>query len=81
VPESKSRRKPEPPAAGTSSSPKPNPAWYNPVMFGLMVLGLLWIIVYYISQGEFPVPGIGNWNIAAGFGVAIVGFLMTTRWR
>ena len=50
-------------------------------MFGLMIVGLLWIIAFYITQGLFPVPAIGNWNILIGFGIAIIGFLMTLRWR
>ena len=83
MPESKSRKKPSRPAtpAQTVSAPKENPVWYKPVMFGLMILGLLWIITYYITQGEFPVPAFGASNILVGFGIAIVGFLMTTRWR
>jgi len=50
-------------------------------MFGLMIVGLLWIITFYISEGRFPVQAWQSWNIVAGFGIAIVGFLMTTRWR
>jgi hypothetical protein len=46
-----------------------------------MVLGLLWIIVFYLTNGMWPIPNIGNWNIAVGFGIAIAGFLMTTQWR
>ena len=60
---------------------KPNPVWFKPVMFGLMIIGLLWIITFYISQGSLPVQSWASWNIVAGFGIAIVGFLMTTRWR
>ena len=26
----------------------PNPIWYGPVMVGFLLLGLLWILVYYI---------------------------------
>ncbi|GAB48805.1 cell division protein CrgA [Mobilicoccus pelagius] len=61
--------------------PKPNPSWYVPVMVGLMVLGLLWIVVFYLTAGTFPVQPWGNWNLAAGFGLIIAGFLMTTNWR
>jgi hypothetical protein len=61
--------------------PNDNPAWFKPVMFGLMLLGLAWILVYYISGTGWPVPAIGAWNIAVGFGVMFVGFLMTTRWK
>jgi hypothetical protein len=50
-------------------------------MFGLMIIGLLWIITFYISEGAFPVAAWGAGNIIAGFGIAIIGFLMTTRWR
>jgi hypothetical protein len=59
----------------------PNPVWFKPVMFGFMLLGLVWIIVFYISQGALPVPTFGAWNILVGFGIAFIGFLMTTRWR
>ena len=58
----------------------PNPVWFKPIMLGLMILGLLWVIVFYLS-GQAPIPGIGGWNLVIGFGIAFVGFLMTTRWR
>ena len=73
---SKAPRSPE-----GSASDTPNPVWFKPVMFGFMLLGLVWIIVFYISQGALPVPSFGAWNILVGFGIAFIGFLMTTRWR
>ena len=51
------------------------------VMFGLMIVGLIWICVYYITMGVWPLPQAGGWNILIGFGFAMIGFLMTTRWR
>lgn len=71
-------------AAPTSADRRenlPNPVWFKPIMFGFMLLGLAWIIVYYLSQGLWPVPGIDEANIAIGFGLLIIGFFMTTRWR
>lgn len=59
----------------------PNPVWFKPVMFGFMLLGLAWIIVFYVSQSTLPVPTLGSWNILIGFGIMFIGFLMTTRWR
>ncbi|MCU1581119.1 MAG: hypothetical protein QOD27_1745 [Microbacteriaceae bacterium] len=59
----------------------PNPVWFKPIMFGLMILGLAWIIVFYVSGSTLPVPQLANWNILVGFGILFVGFLMTTRWR
>ena len=43
-------------------------------MLGLMVVGLLWVVVYYISQTSYPIPGIGNWNLLIGFGLLLIGF-------
>jgi hypothetical protein len=67
------------PAASDETTP--NPVWFKPIMFGLMLIGLAWIIVYYISNTTLPIASIGAWNIVVGFGIAFVGFLMTTRWR
>lgn len=58
-----------------------NPAWFKPVMFGFMIVGFLWVIVYYISGTTLPVPALGPWNIVIGFAVMFVGFIMTTRWK
>lgn len=50
-------------------------------MFGFMLLGLIWIIVYYVSNMTLPIASLGAWNILIGFGVMFTGFMMTTRWR
>ena len=57
-----------------------NPVWYAPVMAAFYLIGVAWIMVYYISQADYPLP-IGNSNILVGFGFITVGFLMTTRWK
>ncbi len=83
MPESKPRKRTarDTPQASASQAYKPNAVWFKPVMFGLMIIGLLWIITFYISEGLYPVRDWASWNIVAGFGIAIAGFLMTTRWR
>jgi len=54
-------------------------------MVGLMVLGLVWIVVFYITASTtstgFPIPDIGNWNLLIGLGFIFVGFLLTTFWK
>ena len=65
---------------GYQGADAPNPVWFKPVMFGFMLLGLVWIVTYYIS-GQYPIPGLDALNIAIGFGIAFIGFLMTLRWR
>jgi thiol:disulfide interchange protein len=69
------------PEAARSGEPGPNPVWFKPIMFGLMLLGLAWIIVYYVSQSALPIANLGDGNILVGFGILFLGFLMTTRWR
>jgi hypothetical protein len=65
----------------TVESHAPTPTWYKVIMLGLMVAGLLWLIVYYLFQGAYPVPGLGTWNIAVGLVLMMAGLVMTTRWR
>ena len=59
----------------------PNPVWFKPIMFGLMLIGLTWIIVFYVSGTTLPIAELGDGNILVGFGILFLGFLMTTRWR
>lgn len=68
----------------TIKNTKSNPRWFVPLFVILMLLGLIWIVVYYIASmrgNVYPIPQIGNWNLAVGFGIMLVGFLMTMWWR
>lgn len=59
-----------------------NPTWWVPTMVTFMLVGLFWLVVTYLSQGEFPAPGLGVlYNLGIGFGLVMAGFLMTTRWK
>lgn len=58
-----------------------SPAWWVPTFVTLLILGLVWLMVYYISGAKFPIPGIGAWNMGVGIGLMLVGFIMTLRWR
>ncbi|MFG6402543.1 MULTISPECIES: cell division protein CrgA [unclassified Microbacterium] len=71
----------DPVAERSEREAAPNPVWFKPIMLGLMLIGLVWVLVFYLSAMQFPIPGVGAWNLVIGFGIAFVGFLMTTRWR
>ncbi|MFK5633371.1 MULTISPECIES: cell division protein CrgA [unclassified Ornithinimicrobium] len=58
-----------------------NPSWFVPVMSGLMILGVLWVSIFYITSGDWPIEPIGYWNLAIGMGLIMSGFVMATRWR
>jgi hypothetical protein len=59
----------------------PSSPVYIGIMLGLMLLGLIWLIVYYLWPSVPVVSSLGGWNFAVGFGLMIVGLLMTMRWR
>jgi uncharacterized membrane protein len=90
MPESRSRRKAnsveplKPVVSGDAEAD--NPTWYKAVMFGFMVFGLIWILTFYISSARWPLGSaspidLSNWNILIGFGFAMIGFVMTTKWK
>jgi hypothetical protein len=90
VPESKSRNKKKDTPRTEKSEAKvslpgeaTNPRWLAPVMLTLMILGLVWIVTFYLTSSDLglPIPQIGQWNLAVGFGLIIVGFGLTTRWK
>jgi Cell division protein CrgA len=67
---------------GQARALQPSPRWYVWVMIGLMLLGLLWIVVYYVASEHIPVMvSLGPWNFAIGFGAMVAGLVMSMRWR
>jgi hypothetical protein len=68
--------------AGQARALKPSPRWYAPVMVTLMVLGLLWIAVFYVAGERIPfMASLDVWNFAIGFGLMVAGLIMSMRWR
>jgi len=69
-------------AGRAARAARPSPRWYAPLMVALMVLGLLWIVVYYVAGDRIPfMTSLGPWNFAIGFGAMIIGLVMSMRWR
>lgn len=58
-----------------------SPRWLPIAMVTAFLIGLAWIVTFYISQTEYPIPNIGAWNIVVGFAFIGVGFSLATRWR
>ncbi len=58
-----------------------SPSWWAPAFITILLIGLIYLVVFYLTSGRFPIPGIHNWNIAVGVGIMLVGFGMTLRWR
>ena len=85
VPESKKRKKvayTAPPAPGATRKKKPSPVWLAPLMLAMFAIGVLWLVTFYITQGDMPLVGnLGNANLLVGFGFIVVGFGLSTQWR
>ncbi len=84
MPVSKKRKKDPlaPRVAQTPAKKGPSPRWLAPLMLALFGIGVLWLVVFYITQGEMPVTGdLGNANLAIGFGFIVAGFALSTQWR
>jgi len=50
-------------------------------MLTLFLVGLAWIVVFYVTGGKFPIEDIHNWNIPIGFGFIAAGFAVSTQWK
>lgn len=64
----------------TIKGTKSNPRWFVPLFCALMIIGLVWAVVYYLTS-DYPIPNIGAWNLAIAFAIIMIGFIMTMWWR
>ena len=73
--------KSEHPETETLEGPLESPKWLAPTMVAGFLIGLFWIVVFYVTQTRYPIPNIGSWNMLIGFGFIGIGFGLATRWR
>jgi len=51
-------------------------------MVTLLVLGLVWIVLYYLAGSDIPLmKDLGGWNLVVGMGLITAGFITSTRWK
>ncbi|MFE7133912.1 cell division protein CrgA [Streptomyces sp. NPDC057638] len=84
MPKSRIRKKADftpPPATKTTAIKLTNRSWVAPVMLGLFLIGLAWIVLFYVTEGSLPIEAISNWNIVVGFGFIAAGFGVSTQWK
>lgn len=85
MPESRKRKRvayTPPTAPGATRKRRPSPVWLAPLMLTMFAIGVIWLVVFYITQGDMPlVSGLGNGNLLVGFGFIVVGFGLSTQWR
>lgn len=65
----------------TAATRKPSPVWVPASAVFLIVFGIAWLVVYYLSETAYPVMSWGYWNLAVGFGSMVASLILLSRWR
>ena len=84
MPKSRVRKKPvyTPPPTKSAAKRKVSPVWLVPTMLTCLLLGLIWISVYYITNGGPSwMASLNGWNLVGGFGLIVAGVILSTQWR
>jgi Cell division protein CrgA len=90
VPESRTRKSAEKKQrlkAQQAAKPKkvkapPNRRWVPPTFIAVGLLGVAWLITYYVAGTYIPfMDALGNWNILIGMGGMAAAFVIATLWR
>lgn len=58
-----------------------SPRWLVPLMVAFFVIGLVWIVAYYVAPDAPIISSIGWFNVLIGFGFFSAGFLLSTKWK
>jgi hypothetical protein len=81
VPKSRVRSKAVYTPPTRSAKSKVSPPWLVPTMLGALIIGLVWIVIFYVSSSKLPVSALGAWNLVIGFAFLVVGVVLATRWH
>ncbi|HZD01891.1 MAG TPA: cell division protein CrgA [Actinomycetes bacterium] len=60
--------------------PKPSAPWVGPTIVISLVVGLVYILLFYMQVLPPVLDRLNNLNLAIGFAPLIFGLLLATRW-
>ena len=60
---------------------QPSPTWVPVLAVALIVIGIAWLVTFYLSGQDYPIASWGFWNIGVGFGALVASLLVLSRWR
>ncbi len=76
------RTRPEPPPGDPSKLAN---RWAGPAMVTSAIVGLIWIVVFYVISGtDAQIPlysDLGQWNIVIGMGFILAAFGFAMKWE
>ena len=83
MPESRPRKKADYIAPPTSRKPVKigGSRWIAPAMCTCWIIGLAWIVLYYIVPDMKYLRDLGNWNLVVGMVFIALGFVLSTKWE
>lgn len=84
MPKSRIRKRDDytlPPEQPTKQQRVRSTAWVAPTMVALLVVGLTWVVVYYVTEAQWPIEALGNANLLVGLGLIAAGCAVATRWK
>ena len=85
VPESRKRKKDAytPPPTPRKQDPVKfdSPRWLPIAMVACFLIGLIWIVAWYMAPDNPLQDSLNGWNIAIGFAFIGTGFVFATKWR
>jgi hypothetical protein len=55
--------------------------WVPITAVALIVIGIGWLTLFYLSGMAFPVAAWGYWNLAVGFSCMVAALLVLSKWR
>ncbi|GHJ46598.1 cell division protein CrgA [Catellatospora sp. TT07R-123] len=65
----------------SAAEKRPSPIWLPITAVTLIVFGIAWLVIYYLSGTTYPVEGWGYWNLAVGFGAMVTALGLLSKWR
>lgn len=70
-----------PTTVAAAKKKQPSPTWFGVLVLGTMLVGVAWLVTYYVSGGSHPVRSLEAWNVLVGFVWIALGFALSTQWR
>jgi hypothetical protein len=68
------------PASGVRKK-KPSPPWVPVLAVAMIMIGIAYLVTYYLTEGKFPIEKIEYWNLAVGFSFLVGSLGVLTQWR
>ena len=69
------------PTTTTAARNRPSPVWVPALAVTLIVAGIGWLVVFYLSGSRYPAQSWGYWNLAIGFGAMVGALGLLSKWR